>query len=282
MHTILDILKKSTQYLEQKQIEQPRRQAEEVISDALNLRRIELYLNFEKPISEDEIILCRNAIEKRGKRVPSQYIRGLVDFYECQLKVTPDVLIPRHETEILVDLIVKALSKENLDGKKFWDICCGSGCIGIAIKKKFPNLDVTLSDISPQALEIAKDNAAVNQVAVNFVLGDLMKPFAGQKADFIACNPPYISEGEFTELQPEVRDFEPKQALVAGPTGLEVYRKLSCDLPPCLHPKAKVWLEMGYLQGNALVSLFNDPIWSQANIKSDWSGKERFFLLEIE
>ena len=115
------------------------------------------------------------------------------------------VLIPRQETEILVDKIVNELSKQNLKGKVLWDICSGSGCIGIALKKKFPALNVICSDISPEAIELAMKSAHENQTNITFLQGDFLKPFNGLKTDFVVCNPPYVTEAEYLELDPEVR-----------------------------------------------------------------------------
>ena len=120
------------------------------------------------------------------------------------------MLIPRPETEILVSKISDVLKNCNLEGKCLWDLCTGSGCIGISLKKKFPELDVVLSDISPAALAIASQNAKTNQVDVEILQGDLFQPFGNRKADFIACNPPYVSEEEFQTLDLEVKNYEPR------------------------------------------------------------------------
>lgn len=282
MLTLLDIVQMSAQYLEKKGVENSRRQAEEVLSDVFNLKRVELYTNFERPLTESEIAKCRAAIDRRGKREPFQYICGFVEFMGCKIEVNRDVLIPRQETEILTDKIIQTLSKEDLEGKTLWDVCCGSGCIGIAIKKRFPNLKVILSDISEKALAVAKKNALTNEVDVIFMQGDFFAPFSGQKAHFFVCNPPYISESEFATLDPEVKDFEPKQAFVPGPTGLEFYDKLSTDLSSHLYSGARAWFEMGYQQSEAIKTLFSGSRWKKAETEKDWSGKERFFLLEIE
>lgn len=281
MLTLLEIVKKSAQYLDQKGVANPRRQAEDLISDAMGFKRIDLYVDFERPLTEPEIVKCRAAIERRGKREPTQYIAGFVEFLGCKICVTPDVLIPRQETEILADKIIKTLS-ETEGHKVFWDVCCGSGCIGIAIKKRFPDLEVVLSDVSEKALAVAKQNAQLNEVEVTFLQGDLLTPFSGKKADFFVCNPPYIAENEYSSLDPEVKQFEPKLALVSGPSGLEFYQRLSKELRAHLNPGAKAWFEIGYQQGEALKSLFLPPIWVKGEVQKDWSGKERFFLLEIE
>jgi release factor glutamine methyltransferase len=244
-----------------------------VIADALGMNRMELYLNFDRPLTEKEIEECRTRIGRRGKGEPAQYIQGTVEFYDCKIKVTPDVLIPRQETEILVDIIAKKLEGVNLEGKVLWDVCCGSGAIGIALKKKFPELRVVLSDISSKALEVAKENAQNNQVKVDFLEGDLLKPFGDAKTHFFVCNPPYISENAYPNLDPEVRDFEPKLALTGGPSGLDFYKRLLQELPQHLHHDAIVWFEIGTGQGNEVAQLFSSyhPV-----VLQDWAGHDRY------
>ena len=198
MKTLLEVVTLAADYLGKKAIEQPRRQAEELVADALNIKRLQLYTDFDRPLNEEELERCRQWLQRRGKGEPLAYIHGLVDFYHCRFEITPAVLIPRQETEILTDKIAKRLEKENLEGKALWDLCCGSGCIGISISKQFPLLRVELADISPEAAAVAKNNAALNSVEVAVREGDLLAPFAGQKADFIVCNPPYVTEEEYS------------------------------------------------------------------------------------
>lgn len=282
MKTILEILKLSTDHLQNKGIRNPRRQAEEIISDALNLSRLELYSQADHPLTQSETDKCRESLLRRARGEPSQYIRGKVEFMDCSISVSPDVLIPRQETEILVDKMIKILSKENVKDKVLWDVCCGSGCIGIALKKHLPDLQVTLSDLSPKALAIAKQNAFLNKVEVSFLEGNLLTPFQAKKADIIVCNPPYISQEEMSKLDIEVGRYEPHLALLGGKTGLEFYEKLSEQLPSYLMPHGRVWLETGTGQGSAIKKLFNQSIWVNANIEQDWAGHDRFFFLEIE
>jgi release factor glutamine methyltransferase len=282
MKTLLDILNASAAHLQKKGIAQPKRQAEEMLCDLFGLNRLELYLEFERPLTETELNQCRERLNRRANGEPLVYIHGQVEFYGCSLRITPAVLIPRQETEILVDKIAAELSQCDLEGKFLWDVCCGSGCIGIALKKRFPALQVTLSDLSEAALEIAAINAKRNEVDVQLLQGDLLAPFKGQKAHFFVCNPPYIAQKEYTDLEKEVRDFEPKLALVAGERGTEVYERLASDLPSYLHAKAKVWLEIGYQQDEALFELFKAAPWRDQKLEKDWSGHPRFFLLENE
>lgn len=282
MITILEVVRLSTEYLGQKGIESPRRQAEELISDVLGIARIRLYTDFDRPLTAPELDICRERLARRGKGEPAAYINGEVEFHDCKLKVDRHVLIPRQETEILVSMIVKQLADRDLTGKTLWDLCCGSGCIGIALKKRFPDLQVTLADISADALKVAKENALLNEVEVAFAHGDLLAPFAGKKTDFIVCNPPYVSEAEYEALDPEVKNFEPKGALVGGKSGLEFYERLAKELPGYLLPGAMGWLEIGYTQGPGVKALFSGAPWKQTRVEKDWAGHDRFFFLEIE
>lgn len=282
MKTLLDVLKRSTEYLEQRGISHPRRQSEDLIADALGIKRMQLYLEFDRPLTEAELTDCRARLMRRGKGEPLQYIHGKVEFHDCTLKVDSGVLIPRQETEILVDKIIQALLNQDLAGKVLWDVCCGSGCIGIAIKKKYPELEVVLSDLSAAALKVARENAQLNSVDVAFVEGDLLKPFFGKRADYVVCNPPYIAENEFKELNAEVRDFEPRMALIGGITGLEFYDRLAKELPSFLSTGGKVWFEIGKGQGAGVSNLFCTAPWTHNRVEQDWAGHDRFFFLEIE
>ncbi len=249
MKTLLDILTLSANYLQQYGIQNPRRQAEELIADALGTQRLNLYMEFDRPLSENELDVCRKCLLRRAKGEPLQYIKGEMEFYGCRIFLNQSVLIPRQETEILVDKIVKQIEKEDLRGKCLWDVCCGSGCMGIALKKKFPQLKVVLSDVSKEALEMAQKNAVENQVEVEWLMGDLLHPFDQCQANYFVCNPPYIAEHEFSHLDVEVRNFEPRSALVSGTSGLEIYMRLAEELKGFLAPQAKVWFETVRLDG---------------------------------
>lgn len=282
MKTVLEILKLSTEYLQQRRISQPRRQAEELVSSALQVKRLQLYTEFDRPLTDEELNVCRANLTRRGKGEPLQYIRGEVEFHDCLIKVTPATLIPRQETEILVDKIYKYLSGQELKGKVLWDVCCGSGCIGIALKKRFPDLTVVLSDASAAALEVAKVNAQRNEVDIELVEGDLLHPFVGKKTHFFVCNPPYVTEDEFAKLDPEVRSYEPRSALIAGKTGLEFYQRLAEGLQTVLESHGNAWFEIGTGQGQAIRNLFSMPPWVHCCVEQDWSGHDRFFFLENE
>lgn len=282
MKTVAEILKLSTDYLMGQGLESPKREAEFLLSEFLNMSRLDLYLNFERPIDSLELDQFRVRLKRRGMGEPGQYIHGSVDFYGLSLLVDSAVLIPRPETEILVDLIATSLKEEDLRGKRCLDLCSGSGCIGLSLKNKFPGLQVQLSDVSENALKTAKNNAEANHLVVCFSQGDLFEPLLDQKFDYIVCNPPYISLKDYHELSFEVREFEPKLALVGGESGYEFYERLSKALLSYLNPKGRVWLEIGTGQGLAVLELFSGSQWVSRKLEKDWAGHDRFILLERE
>lgn len=271
MKTIGEILKLSGEFLADRKLDRPRRVAEEVIGHVLHLKKMELYLQFDKPIIEQELNLIRDLIKRCSKGEPVEYVLGEVEFFGCRFRIDQRALIPRPETEILVEMISKQIQKGVL-----WDVCAGAGCIGIALKKALPELQVTLSDISADVLKLTAENAKLNGVEVSIVQGDLLEPFKGQKADYVVCNPPYISEEEYKRLDPSVRDFEPKLALVGGIKGTEFYERLKKELPAYLNPGAQVFFEIGSLQGEAIKKLF-----PKGELHADWAGHPRFFSVCI-
>jgi len=282
MKTISDILPLSKKYLEQHQISTARRDAEEIIAHVLKVKRIDLYMRFDAPLQEDELIKIRHLLKKRAKKEPLEYVLGSLSFFGCEIEVNSAVLIPRVETEILLAKACEKIGKSELQGKKAWDLCTGSGCIGIGLKKKFPSFDVILSDISNEALEVAKLNAAKNEVDVQFYLGDLLVPFAGMKADIVFANPPYVSKKEYEDLDFSVKNFEPSLALFAERDGYAFYFRLAKELPHFLNTQALLFLEVGAGQGNQVQEIFSGPEWKHRRVEKDWSGQDRFFFLEFE
>jgi release factor glutamine methyltransferase len=269
MKPIAEVLKLSSEFLAERKIDRPRRLAEDLIAHVLKLKRMDLYLQFDKPVVEAELVVIREFLRRCGKGEPFEYIAGEVEFFGCQIKVDKSVLIPRPETEILVEMISKRVR-----GGSLWDLCTGSGCIGIGLKKACPELSVTLSDLSEDAVALASENGKLNGVDVEVLQGDLLTPFQGRKADFVVCNPPYISQEEYGQLDLSVRNFEPKLALVGGERGIEFYERLARELPAYLNPGAQVFFEIGAGQGEALKKLFPG-----GELHRDWAGHPRFFLL---
>lgn len=282
MRDIRQVLSEIAKALQEQGISDSRRQAEELLSELLHCSRAQLYLESRRQLNEQEWQASQLWLQQRLQGKPLAYLSGKVEFYGCSIEVNSSVLIPRPETEILVDKIVTALKKQDLRGKKLWDLCCGSGCIGIALKKALPALSVYLSDFSDQAVELTKRNAANNQVQLTCLEGDLFAPFQGEKFHYFVCNPPYISESEYVILDKEVKEYEPYLALVAGKSGLEFYERLAKELPDYLYPHGQAWLEIGYQQGEAVQTIFQDPCWIKREVENDWAGHNRFFFLEIE
>lgn len=262
MITLLHIIERAANFLEKCKIQRPRRSAEEVIADALGKKRLDLYLEFDRPLETSELDLCRVAIQRRGKGEPAAYIAGKVAFAGVTLEVNSAVLIPRPETEILVETM------HNLKGV-LWDVCTGSGAIAIALKKRFPDLRVIASDISEKALQVAQRNAKRNKVDIEFLLGDLLEPFEGE-CDYLVCNPPYVLPEEYGALSWEVRGFEPKEALLGGYAFYERLAKGRSSV------KKKIWLEIGSGQGSKVKEIFQGGL-----VEKDWAGHERFFSLEM-
>lgn len=283
MKSLKEILLLSEQYLLGASIERPRFNAEEIIAHVLGCKRMDLYLDFDKPLIDKELQDIRALLRRRAQKIPLPYLFGEVEFYDCSIQVNQQVLIPRPETEILVDLVVKDLEKiPSLKNKVLWDLCTGSGCIAIAMKKRFPDLLVIGSDISTQALEVTAKNSANNGVSVEWRQGNFLSPFAKEKADYILCNPPYISSEEFLDLSDEVK-CEPTLALVAENRGLFFYEQLAKAGFSHLQSGGKIFLEIGKDQGKEVKKLFSAfPKTERTDLLCDWAGHDRFFFLEIE
>lgn len=273
MKTLGELLRLSEEYLQKKGCRTARRTAEICISDAFELGRLDLYLQHDKPLTEDECTFLRERIQRAGKGEPPAYIHGSVQFLDCTIQVSPAVLIPRVETELMVQKVLDDIAPWDLRGKVLWDIACGSGCIGVAINRRAPDLEVILSDISPEALEVAGKNAG----SLECRLGDFFQPFVGEKADIIVCNPPYISEEEWKDLEVSVRDFEPKSALVADELGLAFYERMAEELPSKLRPGGRLYMEIGYRQGETALQFFPGAV-----LHRDLAGHPRYFCVEFQ
>ncbi|MDE3056094.1 MAG: peptide chain release factor N(5)-glutamine methyltransferase [Verrucomicrobiota bacterium] len=227
-----------------------------------------------------ETALCEkggreDAVRRHGEGEPWEYILGEITFYGTPLRVDRRALIPRVETELLVDRIVQ----KRPEGK-IWDLCTGSGCIGISLQKALPETEVILSDLSEEALSLAKENCVLNGIETSLRLGDLFAPFQGEKTDLIVCNPPYVSRKEYVELERSVRDFEPEMALVAEEEGLLFYRRIAREAPDFLLPGGELFLEIGHGQAKDIVAIFGPP-WKEQEIFFDLSGKERIFYARL-
>lgn len=276
MKTLGEVFQLSSRFLSDRKIENHRRLAEDLLSALLECKRIELYMQFDKPLDECELEIFRKWIKRAASHEPFEYIVGETDFFGAKIKIDSRVLIPRPETEIMADLISKRIEKKT----SLWDLCTGSGCIGISLKKRFPRLEVALSDLSEEAISLARENAKKNGVDVECLIGNFLSPFAGRKADCIVCNPPYVSAEEYLQLDPSVRSFEPKMALVAEDEGFAFYERLAKEAPQYLKDGGSLFLEIGWMQGERVKKIFEGPLWKKGELLQDLSGKDRFFFLE--
>ena len=214
--------------------------------------------------------------EQRSLGVPHAYITGSVEFFGVDLTINSNCLIPRQETEVLVSKIVDIIPENG----SVLDLCCGSGAIGLALKKHRKDLFVTLLDVSKKSLELAQKNSQDNGLEVCFLLGDFLKPLGNRKFDYIVCNPPYIAEGDFETLEKEVKNFEPKIALTAGNGGLYFYEILAKQGVSHLTRGGKLVLEIGFDQRESIMGLFDGTSWKGKRVEKDYAQNDRFFFVE--
>ncbi len=282
MKTIGELLKLASHFLEEKGMIRAGRDAEELLGFILGCKRLDLFLQFDRPLEEGEIARFRGLIKRRATGEPIDYILGEIEFFDCRLKISPAVLIPRPETEVFLQIISERIAAHLPRDAQVWDLCCGSGCLGLGLKKKFPFLEVTLTDLSKEALVVAKKNALENELVVTCLEGDLWQPLGNGQADLIVCNPPYVAEKEYAVLSREVKDFEPRMALTDGADGLTFYRRLAREITRYLRPGGHLCLEIGSTQKEAIDALFCQVPNRKKSIEKDWAGHDRFFFLEIE
>ena len=271
--TVLDLLKWTANYFAGKGIENGRLDAELLLAEILQLNRIGLYLNFDRPVNSDELAAFRALIERRARREPLAYILGRCEFWSLTFKVGPDVLIPRGDTETLVETALKVLPQ----GGSLLDIGVGSGAIALAIAHERPDAQVEGIDLSPAALAIAGENAQRLGLADRVVLreGDLFALDSSRPFDIIVSNPPYIAVGEQTTLMPEVRDFEPHLALFAGDDGMDCYRALIPAAKGALKNTGYLLVEVGSGQAAAVAELFAVAGYADIFTNRDLAGIER-------
>jgi len=239
---VVDLLKTTTDFFKQKEIENPRLNAEVLLAHILRKSRINLYVEFERPISNSELTEFRECVSRRSKNEPLQYITGVTEFMGLPFEVNPSVLIPRPETEILCEEILKLQNKYS-EKINILDIGTGSGCIAISLAHFWKDTKITAIDISAEALKTARENVFLNKITnLSLVEQDVFNMVENKdlprEFEIIVSNPPYIAKDEMNTLQSEVRDFEPQKALTDFDDGLSFYKhimdlvsdeKLKCD-----------------------------------------------------
>jgi len=283
--TVLEAIQKSTEFLAKRGVEPPRLQAELLLAHVLKLPRMKLYLNFERVLTVPETDALRELVRRRGTREPLQHITGSVSFCGYEMTVNRAVLVPRPETELLAEAGWQMLTGLNRPATAL-DWCTGSGCLAIALAAKHPAVQVTATDLSPEALAVAEKNAAANGVAerIRFLAGDGFAALAqvaepeGRQFDLIVTNPPYIPSAEIAELEPEVREFDPRLALDGGGDGLDFYRRLAVEAGEYLRPDGRLMAEFGDGQAPAVKKMLEDEKWIVEAVRADYSQRDRFLI----
>jgi release factor glutamine methyltransferase len=279
--TVLEAIQKSAEFLAKKNVESPRLQVELLLAHLLKLPRMKSYLNFERALSPTEIDSLRELVKRRGQREPLQHIIGSTSFCGHEIAVNHHTLVPRPETELLAEEGWIFLSTINSQPSTTLDFGTGTGCIAIAIAAKCPNAKIVATDISVEAMALAKENAARNKVSerIDFLLGDGFATITtDSKFDLIISNPPYIPSTEIETLQPEVRDFDPRAALDGGADGLDFFRRIAAEAKPFLKPDGKTMLEFGDGHADAIRKIFEDEKWIVEAVKDDYSQRARILI----
>jgi release factor glutamine methyltransferase len=269
--TLAEVLKGATDYLAKHGVDSPRVDAELILARALGLQRIELYTQHDRPLTDAERAHARDLVQRRGNREPLAYILGDWDFRRLTLKTDARALVPRPETEIVVERCLALL--EGVESPRVLDVGTGTGAIALALKHERPDLDVLASDASEAALEVARANAARLSLDVEFVHADLLDGM-GDELDAIVANLPYVAERERATLAPEIVRHEPPQALFAGDDGLRAIRALIAQLPERKRIGA-VALEVGAGQAGAVAGLLASAGFAGVECIADLAGMER-------
>ena len=279
--TVVEMLRWTADYLGKKGFHNARLNGELLLAGVLGLKRLELYLQFDRPLRPDELAEFKARLLRRAKREPLQYIDGTAQFRDLRLRVDPRVLIPRPETEVLVgEVLAWTAGKHALHAL---DVGTGSGAIALALATEGPFERVVATDAHAAALEVARANhaAAAAGAPVEFRQGDLLAPVAGESFDVLVSNPPYVGEDERGAMDAEVLDWEPATALFAGPDGLDVIRRLVRDAPTVLRRGGLLALEIGAGQGPAVAELVRaTPGFGAPTVKPDLAGRDRIVTAE--
>lgn len=251
------LLEWTEKFLREKGVEAARLEAQILLAHTLGCKRIDLYVRSEEEPTEPQRTAFRGLIKRRVEGCPVAYLVGRREFYQIDFEVSPDVLIPRPETELLVMESLRVL--KGAEAARVLDVGTGTGCIALSVARQHKTAQITAIDVSAGALAVARRNAERHGLAgrIRFLEGDLFAPVAGETFDLVASNPPYIAAEEYAGLAKEVRDFEPRLALDGGPGGLDVYRRLIADAPGRLEPGGHLLLEIGATQEGPVRDLIN-------------------------
>jgi release factor glutamine methyltransferase len=280
--TISETLKEASERLRAASAPNDLLDAQTLLAEAIGKDRTYLIINFNEQLPEDLLEKFRAMVERRAAGEPLQYITGHQEFFGLDFEVTPDVLIPRPETELIVEETIRIVQQDRIARPVIVDVGAGSGVIAVALARELGDARVIASDISEAALRVAHRNAARHglETRVAFVASDLLDAFAEEGyANFILSNPPYVSEEEMASLQREVRDWEPRMALTDSNDGLSLYRRLLKEAPSRLKPGGHLICEMGYTQSGKISAMIDRGVWDSARLLDDLQGIPRTIVL---
>ncbi|MFC1480793.1 peptide chain release factor N(5)-glutamine methyltransferase [Candidatus Neomarinimicrobiota bacterium] len=268
---IIDLINWATDFFQSHNIDNARHEVDWLLSDLLQIERVALYVDFDRPLSKLELAAFKQLVIRRTNGEPFQHIIGKGPFFGRDFKVTPDVLIPRPETELLIERLQMGSAPATI-----LDIGTGSGCIAITAGLLFPDAQVSAFDISEKALEIAKENANLLGAGnVTFKELDFLNDLPSSDFDVVLCNPPYVSESELPELEPTVRDHEPTTALTDHSDGLTFYRRLAQVGQKLLRPGGRLIVEIGGPQQVKAIRVLFASLGGKLSIHRDLQGDER-------
>ena len=276
--TISSLLNWTVNYFKSKNIQFARLDAEVLLSHVLRQERIYLYVHFDEPMEQNELSKFREYVKKRAQHVPIAYIIGEREFMGLPFKVTKDTLIPRPDTEILVENVLNNVDKDK--EIEIVDIGTGSGAIILSLLVNLPKAQGKTVDISSKAIEVAKENAVNLQVndRCEFFVGDLFAPLNDNKFDVIVSNPPYIPQKDIATLEDDVKEYEPVSALTDGGGGLSYYRRLLSEGKAYIKENGFIALEIGIYQSNDVKQIAMDNGWKNIKIIKDYAGIDRVVL----
>lgn len=291
----LDKLREATEFLKRSGIDDAVREAELIVSHCLGIERVTIYRD-NPQILEEELTRIDGFLKRRSKREPLRYIVGYTEFYGLKIKVGPGVLIPRPETELLAEEAIKLFTVHR-SLFTVLDLCTGSGCLALALAREFPDAHIYGTDTSEIAIGYAKENAEINGIKnVTFVRGNLFEPIEklvtghwsllpapflvqGLIFDLIVSNPPYIKRDDIKDLQPEIRDWEPVEALNGGTDGLDFYRAIIPAAHSYLKEGGCLILELGFEQAGVVSRIAEDVGFKEVSLIKDYAGIERIIKL---
>jgi len=280
--TVLRLILWSAEYLGQRGIPSARLDAEHLLAHAVGVGRLQLYLEFDRPLTPEELDGYRPLLKRRATREPLQYIVGHQPFRELTLEVSPAVLIPRPETEVLVGAVLEWASAKGAEGLTAWDVGTGSGAIGLSLAFEGSFASVLATDVDEGALRVAGRNrdAAGLGDRVELRCGALFEPLRpGERFDVVVSNPPYVAESEANVLAPEVGDWEPRGALFGGADGLDVLRNLASGAGAVLCPGGLLALEVGHGQAGPVAGMLTERgEYEEVWVRRDYAGKERIVM----